>query len=163
MTLYPLSPSAAALSNGSRQGRALPEGRAVTTSEARLDLKNQATAISNAIGSLHREHYGRGANRIRTLIHPELVVTTLEDCFTTVERRMIAEGAFSKVRETRTMFQDWMRPHFVDSVEAATGQKVRAFFSSTTSDPEMAVELFLLEPPTAASGTDADGRGPQKQ
>jgi uncharacterized protein YbcI len=134
----------------------------VTTSEARLDLKSQATSISNAIGSLHREHYGRGADRIRTLIHPEVVVTTLEDCFTTVERKMIAEGAFTQVRQTRTMFQDWMRPFFVDAVEAATGRKVRAFFSSTTPDPEMAVELFLLEP-TAASGADGDGRGPQKE
>jgi uncharacterized protein YbcI len=131
----------------------------VTTSDPRLDLKSQATAISNAIGSLHREHYGRGADRIRTLIHPELVMTTLEDCFTTVERKMIAEGAFSQVRETRTMFQDWMRPHFVDSVEAATGRKVKAFFSSTTADPEMAVELFLLEP-MAALGKD--GTGPEK-
>jgi uncharacterized protein YbcI len=134
----------------------------VTTSEARPDLKTQATAISNAIGSLHREHYGRGADRIRTVIHPELVVTTLEDCFTTVERRMIAEGAFPKVRETRTMFQDWMRPSFIDAVETATGRKVKAFFSSTTPDPEMAVELFLLEPPASASATDGDGRGPQK-
>lgn len=134
----------------------------MTTSEARLELKNQATAISNAIGALHREHYGRGADRIRTVIHPELVVTTLEDCFTTVERKMIAEGAFTQVRETRTMFQDWMRPFFVDAVEEATGRKVKAFFSSTTPDPEMAVELFLLEP-TAASGTDGDGTGPQKQ
>ena len=72
----------------------------MTTSEARPDLKTQATAISNAIGSLHREHYGRGADRIRTVIHPELVVTTLEDCFTTVERKMIAEGSlFSGSRD----------------------------------------------------------------
>jgi uncharacterized protein YbcI len=56
----------------------------------------QSTAISNGIGSLHREHYGRGADRIRTVIHPELVATTLEDSFTTVETRMIAEGAFGK-------------------------------------------------------------------
>jgi uncharacterized protein YbcI len=134
----------------------------VTPSEARPDLKTQATAISNAIGSLHREHYGRGADRIRTLIHPELVVTTLEDCFTTVERKMIAEGAFTQVRETRTMFQDWMRPFFIEAVGTATGRKVRAFFSSVTADPEMAVELFLLEP-TAVSGTDEDGSGPQRQ
>ena len=135
----------------------------MTTPEARLEVKNQSAAISNAIGSLHRQHYGRGADRIRTVIHPELVVTTLEDCFTTVERKMIAEGAFSQVRETRTMFQDWMRPSFIDAVETATGRKVKASFSSTTPDPEMAVELFLLEPPASASATDGDGRGPQKQ
>lgn len=78
----------------------------MTIPEARLERKSKATAISNGIGSLHREHYGRGADRIRTVIHPELVATTLEDCFTTVEKRMISEGAFVQVRATRTMFQD---------------------------------------------------------
>ena len=57
---------------------------------------------------------------------------------------MIAEGAFVQVRETRTMFQDWMRPHL----------KVSAFFSQVTHDPDMAVELFVLEPANA-SRTDA--------
>jgi uncharacterized protein YbcI len=118
----------------------------MTTSEARLERKSQATAISNGIGSLHREHYGRGADRIRTVIHPELVATTLEDCFTTVEKRMVAEGEFVKVRETRAMFQDWMGPQFIKLVEDATGRKVRAFFSSTSHDPDIAVELFLLHP-----------------
>jgi uncharacterized protein YbcI len=67
------------------------------------DAKSKATAISNGIGALHREHYGRGADRIRTVLHGNLVVTTLEDCFTPVEKKMIAEGAFTQVRETRTM------------------------------------------------------------
>jgi len=113
---------------------------------ARADLKRQATAISNGIGSMHREHYGRGADRIRTTIHPELAVTVLEDCFTTVEKRMIDEGEFLKVRDTRILFQDWMGPKFIEAVEDATGQKVRAFFSQVGHDPDMAVELFLLDP-----------------
>ena len=116
------------------------------TPEARLERKSQATAISNGIGSLHREHYGRGADRIRTVIHPDLVATTLDDCFTVVEKRMISEGAFAQVRETRTMFQDWMGPQFIELVEDATGRKVRAFFSSSAHDPDVAVELFLLHP-----------------
>ncbi len=113
--------------------------------EASSDLKNQSTAISNGIGALHREHYGRGADRIRTMIHQDLVMTRLEDCFTTVERTMIAEGAFLAVRETRILFQDWMRPNFTDVVETATGRVVKAFFSQVTHDPDMAVEVFLLE------------------
>lgn len=131
----------------------------MTTSEARLERKSQATAISNGIGSLHREHYGRGADRIRTIIHPELVATTLEDCFTTVEKRMIAEGAFVQVRETRTMFQDWMGPQFIKIVEATTGRTVKAFFSSTAHDPDVAVELFLLQPvDPSTNGRAPDGR-----
>jgi uncharacterized protein YbcI len=48
---------------------------------------SQATAISNGIGSLHREHYGRGADRTRTTIQADFAMTTLEDCFTVVEKR----------------------------------------------------------------------------
>jgi uncharacterized protein YbcI len=110
------------------------------------DLRGQSTAISNGIGSLHCEHYGHGADRIRTTIHPELAITVLEGCFTPVEKRMVAEGAFTQVRETRIMFQDWMGARFVGIVEEATGRKVRAFFSQVGHDPDMAVELFLFEP-----------------
>ena len=120
------------------------------------DLKSQATAISDGIALMHREHYGRGADRTRTLIHQDLVMTRLEDCFTTVEKRMIAEGAFVQVRETRTMFQDWMRPRFTAIVEDATGGKVVAFFSQVTHDPDMAVEVFMLAP----AGPSADGGAP---
>ncbi len=112
----------------------------------------QSRAISTAIGSIHREHYGRGPDRVTTLIHADLVATSLEDPFTTVEKRMISEGAFLQVRETRTMFQDWMRPRFVEAVESATGRTVRAFFSQVAHDPDYAMELFLLEP------SSTDGR-----
>jgi len=85
-----------------------------------------------------------------------IVTTTLEDCYTTVERRMIAEGAFVQVRETRTMFQDWMGPNFIEIVEAAIGRKVKAFFSQVSHDPDIAVELFLLQPVSATT----DGNAP---
>jgi uncharacterized protein YbcI len=119
---------------------------AVADVASATDLKSQSTAISNGIAALHREHYGRGADRTRTRIHGDMVMTTLEDCFTTVEKKMIAEGAFTQVRETRTMFQDWMRPRFTEIVEGATGRSVRAFFSQVARDPDMALEVFLLEP-----------------
>lgn len=122
----------------------------MTPSQASTDLKRQATAISDGIGAIHREHYGRGAGRIRTVIHQDVVVTSLEDCYTTFEKKMIAEGAFPQVREMRTMFQDWMRPRFVDVVEASTGRKVRSFLSQVAHDPDVAVALFLLEPPPDA-------------
>jgi uncharacterized protein YbcI len=120
-------------------------------SQALADVKSQALAISRGIGSIHREHYGRGPDRVRTRINPDLVATWLEDCYTTVEKRMIAEGAFLQVRETRTMFQDWMGPRFIEIVEGATGRKVRAFFSQVAHDPDIAMETFLLEPIDAPS------------
>jgi len=121
--------------------------------DSTTERRSASTAISNGIAALHREHYGRGADRVRTLIYQDVVMTTLEDCFTTVERKMIAEGAFSQVRETRTIFQDWMGPRFFEIVEQATGRKVRAFFSQVTHDPDIALELFLLHPEEPESGS----------
>ena len=123
-------------------------------SASATDLKSQATAISDGIARMHREHYGRGADRTRTLNHQDVVMTRLEGCFTTVEKKMIAEGAFLQVRETRTMFQDWMRPRFTEIVEAATGSRVAAFFSQVSHDPDMALEVFLLE----RTGSSTDGQ-----
>jgi uncharacterized protein YbcI len=125
----------------------------VTDRVTTTDAKSPATAISNGIGALHREHYGRGADRIRTLIHQDTVLTRLEDCFTAVEKLMISQGAFIQVRETRTLFQDWMGPRFTEIVEDATGRRVAAFFSQVSHDPDMAVELFLLDPPAGSDGS----------
>jgi uncharacterized protein YbcI len=127
----------------------------VADSSSPTDLKSQATSISNGIASMHREHCGRGADRTRTLIHQDVVMTRLDDCFTTVEKKMIAEGAFVQVRETRTMFQDWMRPRFTEIVEDATGRRVAAFFSQVTHDPDVAIELFLMGPPVPSADGDA--------
>src|SRR5918998_1183758 len=93
------------------------KGGSMASRDQSTARKSQATAISDAIGALHREHYGRGADQIRTMIHRDVVATTLEDCYTPVEKRMIAEGQFAQVRETRTMFQDWMCERFIAVVE----------------------------------------------
>ena len=64
----------------------------MSSTETSGDVKRAATTISNGIGALHREHYGRGADRIRTVVHGDLVATTLEDCYTPVEKKMVAQG-----------------------------------------------------------------------
>ena len=43
------------------------------------------------------------------------------------------------------MFQDWMRPRFTEIVEDATGRRVAAFFSQVSHDPDMALEVFVLD------------------
>jgi uncharacterized protein YbcI len=112
------------------------------------ELKAQATAISDQIASLHREHYGRGAGRVRTIIHRDFVATILEDPFTPAERMIIAKGEFRQVRDMRTMFQDWMREPFTTAVEEATGRSVQAFFSQVSADPPRSLEFFELVPVT---------------
>jgi uncharacterized protein YbcI len=106
----------------------------------------QAASISNAITRLHRDHYGRGATTTRTIIQRNYVVCFLEDIYTPVERTLIEAGRNETVRETRNIFQDAMRPKFRAAVEEATGRTVIAFMSQVSFDPDMAAEVFVLEP-----------------
>ncbi len=105
-----------------------------------------AAAISNAIAGMHREHYGRGAGRARTVMGDDYVICFLEDIYTPVERTLIDAGRFEAVREMRNAFQDTMREEFSAAVEAAAGRKVIGFLSQNHIDPDLAVETFILEP-----------------
>jgi uncharacterized protein YbcI len=104
------------------------------------------TAISNGITRLHRDHYGRGATTVRTVMQRNYVLCMLEDIYTPVERTLIEAGHADQVRDTRTIFQDTMRPQFVRIVEDALGRKVIAFMSQVHFDPDMSAEMFVLEP-----------------
>jgi uncharacterized protein YbcI len=106
----------------------------------------QAASISNAITRLHRDHYGRGATTVRTIMQRNYVVCFLDDIYTPVERTLIEAGRSQSVRETRNLFQDAMSTNFRDSVEEATGRRVIAFMSQVHFGPDMAAEVFVLEP-----------------
>ncbi len=104
-----------------------------------------AAAISNAIVGLHREYYGRGAKRARTVMGAEYVICFMEDIYTPVERTLIEAGRFNAVQGTRTAFQETMREKFSEAVEQLTGRKVVGFLSQVHVDPDLSVETFILE------------------
>ncbi|TMK66594.1 MAG: DUF2294 domain-containing protein [Actinobacteria bacterium] len=119
------------------------------------DRARRATTISNAMTQMHREYYGRGATSVRTVIDRNHVVTFLEDILTPMERTLVDAGEIEPVRQARLAFQKAMRTRFIDTIESATGRKVRAFLSQVHFDPDIAAELFVLEP----NGTQQDDAG----
>jgi len=110
------------------------------------DRGKLSAAISNAIVGIHREYFGRGAKRTRTVMGADYIICFLEDIYTPVERTLIDAGRTDTVRETRNTFQDAMGPKFREAVEEATGRTVVAFMSQVHFDPDMAAEVFVLEP-----------------
>jgi uncharacterized protein YbcI len=111
-----------------------PNGRART-----------ATAISNAMPQMHREYYRRGATTVRTTIGSNHVISLLEDIVTPMERTLVEAGELEPVRQ-RLAFQSALRSRFIETVENATGRKVRAFLSQVHFDPDIEAEVFVLEP-----------------
>ena len=112
-------------------------------------------SISNAILGIHRQYYGRGASRARTVMGADYVICFLEGIYTPVERTLIEAGRFDAVQETRAAFQETMREKFSDAVEQAVGRKVIGFLSQVHVDPDLAVETFILE--------GADGSAPASE
>ena len=107
--------------------------------------RRTAQAISNAITKLQRDHYGRGPDSVRTVIGYDHIICFLENSFIPVERTLLDAGENEAVRQTRLAFQRAMEERFTAIVEEITGRKVRAFLSQVSLDPDISVEVFVLE------------------
>lgn len=118
--------------------------------------------ISTGIVGLYKEHYGRGPTRCRTYLEPDLVIVILGEGYTPGERTMFEAGKWYEVREARQLWQDSMEGRFIAEIEGLTGRKVKAFMSSNRQDPDLSVELFVLEPEEDGQGGPAPGSKAEK-
>lgn len=122
-----------------------------------------AAAISNAmVGLLHR-YTGRGPTRARTTIDGNVIVCVMGATLTKGEQSLVADGKHEVVLHSRRAFQDTMQADAVTAVQEISGRRVVAFMSNNHIDPDLAVEVFILEP-VASDGLDAlsvNGHGPE--
>jgi uncharacterized protein YbcI len=106
-------------------------------------------AIGRGLAQLHTEYYGKGPTHARTYMLNDTVICILEGGFTTVEHTLIDDGNSDAVHNIRRSFQSAMEMPFKNVVEGATGRKVLAYMSQIHTSPDLAVELFVLEPQEA--------------
>jgi uncharacterized protein YbcI len=114
-------------------------------------VRSLSAAISNAVVGLLHDYTGRGPTKVRTTITPDAILVTLRDSLTKAERTLAARGRSGEVLSMRRAFQDTMRVDLITAVEALTGRTVEAFLSDNLHDPDVAVEIFLLNPDKAPS------------
>ena len=112
-------------------------------------------SISTGLVQLHSRYYGKGPTKAKTYICDDLVICTLRGGFTTVERTLIEQGDAQAVRSIRRSFQRAMEGEFTRVVEEATARRVIAFMSEVHEDPDIDVEIFVLEP-TDTSVSEVD-------
>src|SRR5215210_2785282 len=103
--------------------------------------------ISNAMVRIYKELFGRGPTKTRTsYAGPDLLVATLENSLTRIERTMAEAGEHERLRDLRMHFQYMAEDDFVGTVEGITGRNVRAFVSGVDTRRDVSSELFYLEP-----------------
>jgi uncharacterized protein YbcI len=110
--------------------------------------------ISTGLVQLHSRFYGKGPTKAKTHIVDDTVVSVLRGGFTTVERTLIEDGNHDSVYQMRRSFQQAMEEEFRTVVETATGRHVIAYMSQIHTDPDLAIELFVLE--SEEEPTEAD-------
>jgi uncharacterized protein YbcI len=104
-----------------------------------------ATISTGVVGVVH-EYTGRGPTKARTTIDQNTVIVMMGDTLTKSERKLAEDGKSDLVYEIRHQFQGTMREDLIDVVESALGRKVIAFMSANHLDPDLAAEVFVLEP-----------------
>ena len=76
----------------------------------------------------------------------DLIVSVLEDTFTTVERTLAGQGQADSVRDVRMTFQAATQDRFRKMIEELTGRSVHSFVSAVDVEHEITYEVFLLAP-----------------
>jgi uncharacterized protein YbcI len=102
--------------------------------------------ISTAAVQLLHEYTGRGPTKAKTLINDDVVTLLMADTLTKGERTLVDNGRSERVLQVRHDYQLTMRDDLVAVVERQLDRKVIAFMSQNHIDPDLAVEVFVLEP-----------------
>jgi len=107
-------------------------------------------AISDAMAALLSRHTGRGATSSRTTFSRDLVVCVMADALTRGEKSLVEHGKSELVLSVRRAYQESMAQEAISIVEELTARRVSAFMSNNHIDPDLAVELFILQPEPSA-------------
>ncbi len=126
-------------------------------------------AISNSmVGLLHR-YTGRGPTRARTTVGENIIVCVMGATLTKGEQSLVHDGKAEVVLHGRRAFQDTIQGDAISAVEELSGRRVVAFMSNNHIEPDLAVEVFILEPVESdhlnsrsvdEDGPDLDGHHP---
>ena len=108
--------------------------------------------VTNRIVALMREHYGRGPIKAKTYVLDNLIVCVLSDGFTAIERTMVEGGEPDRVLDMRRDFQRMMKQRYSAMIEQLTERKVLAFLSQAHIEPDLTIEMFLMDGPVPGFG-----------
>jgi uncharacterized protein YbcI len=121
-------------------------------SKRRLEGGALSAAISETVVRLLAENTGRGPTKARTTIDGDLIVVVLQNSLTPGERFLADDNRGEQVLDMRRAYQDAMRTDCIAAIEDLTSRTVAAFMSANHIDPDLAAEVFILNPqsPTPA-------------
>ena len=105
-----------------------------------------AAEISNTVVRALARTTGRGPTKAKTTLGDNGVFVVLQDSMTRGEQTLADAGEGEAVLDLRRRWQRVMKEDMSREIEELTGRKVIGFMSDNHIDPDLAVEVFVLEP-----------------
>ena len=109
-----------------------------------------AAAVSNTVVRALARTTGRGPTRAKTTFGENGVFVVLQDSLTRGEKTLADAGEARAVLDLRRRWQAVMREDVCHEIEELTKRQVVGFMSDNHIDPDLAVEVFVLEPLAAS-------------
>jgi uncharacterized protein YbcI len=101
--------------------------------------------VSNTVVGLYKRLYGKGPTKARSYFLDGVVVTVLRGGLTRAETTLIESGRPEVVIRQRYEFQEAVREEFAAAVGEVLGRRVSAFMSTMHHDPDVSIEVFVLD------------------
>ncbi len=104
-------------------------------------------AITSALVGIQTEYHGRGPTSASTFYHANVVVTIMHGVLTNAEKSLAKTEHAPAVKNMRQLLHQTQEADTCEAIERLTGRKVVAFISGNHLDPDIAVELYILDAP----------------
>lgn len=117
-----------------------------------ITMGDQAAAISRGMVQLMREIAGRGPERARTTIGRDHVLVMFRETLTEGERNLIEAGRHDEVEAVRSAYQELLKAGAIKLIEETIYRNVIGFMSTNHFNPDLAAEVFVLEPLAGSTG-----------
>lgn len=103
--------------------------------------------VSTGLVQLYARRYGKGPTRAKTTqIANDTIVCVMRDPYTVAELTLLGGGEGEVVRRMRDEFQHAVEADARGIAEENLGRRVIARIAMMHADPDIAVEIFQLEP-----------------
>ena len=110
-------------------------------------------SISTTIVGIMREHYGRGPMRAKTYALDDVIVCVLRGSgFTPLEQTIMDDNGAERVVAMRHEFQRMISGRYTEAIERLSGRKVLAFLSQAHVEPDITMEMFIIDGPLEGFG-----------
>ncbi len=103
-------------------------------------------AVTREVVRIHTAAIGRGPRKSYSFHSSDTVITILLGVLTRAEQNLVSYGEGEAVLAMRRLSQRAMAEELKVAVARLTRRKVVAFMSDNHLDPDMAVQVFILEP-----------------